>query len=371
MSAPPRLPLPADQLPEKIRRFGDPAAPKAARSMAARGLVPIQGANLLMLLTQLAADPDEEIASAANGSLTKMPPQVIVPACQAELHPSAVDSLADIFRKKDDVLEALVLNAGMTDHTLERVARAASESIGELIATNQERLLRAPEIVEALYKNKNVRMSTADRLIELCARNGVELTGIPAFQAHAEAIKGQLIPEPSDEPLPSDIAFQEAAAEGADEDAFDIDIVEKTEEVKDKFKPLSFRIQQMTIAEKIRLTTVGNAAARGMLVRDPNRLVSHAAISSASMSAAEATGIAYSRNVSDDILRYIGNRKEWLRSYEIKRALVTNPKTPIGISLRFLGHLRANDLKALSRSRGIPGPLKTAAKNRMQKKEGK
>lgn len=339
--------------------------------MAARGLVPIQGANLLMLLTQLAADPDEDISSAAHASLTKMPPQVIVPACEAELHPSAVDSLADIFRKKDDVVEALVLNAGMTDHTLERVARYASESIGELIAINQERLLAAPEIVEALYLNKNVRMSTADRIVELCARNGVELTAIPAFQAHAEAIKGQLIPEPSDEPLPSDIDFKLAASEEADEDAFDVDIVEKTEAVKDKFKPLSFRIQQMTIAEKIRLATVGDAAARAMLVRDPNRLVSHAAIASPSMNANEATGIANSRNVSDDILRYIGNRKEWLRSYEIKRALITNPKTPIGISLRFLGHLRANDLKALSRSRGIPGPLKTAARNRMSKKDGK
>jgi hypothetical protein len=35
--------------------------------------------------------------------------------------------------------------------------------------------------------------------------------------------------------------------------------------------------------------------------------------------------------------------------------------------MTFLAHLRRNDLKALSRSRGIPGPLKQAAKRRSKK----
>ena len=43
------LPLPASELPETIRRFGDPAAPTPARSMAARGLVPVRGGDLVTL----------------------------------------------------------------------------------------------------------------------------------------------------------------------------------------------------------------------------------------------------------------------------------------------------------------------------------
>ena len=53
--------------------------------------------------------------------------------------------------------------------------------------------------IEKLYMNKSVRMSTADRLIELAVRNGLTL-GIPAFKEAAEAIKETLITEPTDEP---------------------------------------------------------------------------------------------------------------------------------------------------------------------------
>ena len=52
-------------------------------------------------------------------------------------------------------------------------------------------------------------MSTADRLIDLAARNGVVLHGIPAFKEATIALQGELIPEASDEPSPDDLLFQE------------------------------------------------------------------------------------------------------------------------------------------------------------------
>ena len=85
----------------------------------------------------------------------------------------------------------------------------------------------------------------------------------------------------------------------------------------------------------------------------------------------EAVNIAHSKEVSEEILRYISNKKEWLKSYEIKRALVFNPKTPVGISMRFLNHLRTNDLKTLTKSRGIPNTLKTTARQRMEQRAKK
>ena len=138
--------------------------------------------------------------------------------------------------------------------------------------------------------------------------------------------------------------------------------------MKEKNKPLSFRIRQMSISEKIRMAVVGDAAARSILLRDPNRMVSNAAINSPSMSEPEAAAIAHSKEVAEDILRIIANRKEWTRTYEVKRALTFNPKTPVGISMRFLSHMRPSDLKLLAKSRGVPNPLKTAAKQRLEKK---
>ena len=53
----------------------------------------------------------------------------------------------------------------------------------------------------------------------------------------------------------------------------------------------------------------------------------------------------------------------------MKRNLVFNAKTPMGISMKFLAHMRANDLRALARSKGIPASLRTAAKQRVDKKK--
>lgn len=370
MARAPSLPLPVEELPASLRRFADPKAPGPAKMMAARGMVPVKGGDLLTLLAQLSADDDEKVSASATKSLSGLPPAVLHPALEHELHAGVLEFLAETFRNEDEALERIVLNPGLLDDSLAHIARHCSERISELIAVNQTRLLQAPHIVEALYKNRNTRMSTADRLIELCARNNVELTGIPAFQAHVEAISGQLIPEPTEEPLPTDLDFNEAIGDDEEdgEVAIDIDKIEGEESVKDSFKPLQFRIGQMTNSEKIRLAMVGNAGARSILVRDPNRLVSHAAISSPSMTEPEAVAIAHSKEVSDDILRYIGNKRDWLRSYEIKKALCFNPKVPVGISLRMLPHLRNNDLKQLSRSRGVPNPLKTAARQRLEKK---
>lgn len=365
----PKLPLALEELPPEIHRFAKPDAPPAAKMMAARGAVPISGALQVALIVQLAHAEDEALKEAALGTLGSLPEQIVQDAIKTALHPSILDFLAAHFADRPALLELLIANAALSDVTAFRIARSGPTAIVERLALNQARLLRAPELIEALYKNKNLKMSTADRLIEFAARNDLDLIGIPAYRAHVEALKGQLIPEPFDdeidEELPGDAIFREAIEADSEESIITEEREDGEEELIERFVPLAFKIREMSLAEKIRLALVGDAAARALLVRDPNRLVSHAAISSPSMREDEAVAMAGSREISEDILRYIANKREWLRGYEIKKMLVFNPKTPVGISLRFLPHLRANDLKALARSRGIPGPLKSAARQRI------
>jgi hypothetical protein len=131
------------------------------------------------------------------------------------------------------------------------------------------------------------------------------------------------------------------------------------------------RIRRMNSSEKLRLAMVGNASARAFLVRDRDKGVAYAAITSPGMSEAEVVPIAMSKEVGEDILRYIGNKRDWTKNHEIKHGLVFNPKTPVGISLRFIGHMRDDELKALSRSRNVSQPLKSAALQRLTIKEKK
>lgn len=365
------LPLSTDALPESIRRFCSPEAPERARQMAAKGLVPAKGGDLVAVLLQLAADASAAIADAARATLDGVPPAVLEAACDAPLHPAFLHALAERVRANDELLERILGNTATAHDTFVQIARGCSERVAERVALDEQRILAAPQIIEALYKNKHTRMSTIDRLIDLAVRNGVTVDGVPTFEAHAQAIAGQLIPEPSDEPLPSDAMFNDAlAADDGGDAVATTDEEAGTEEVRDKYKPLAFTIAQMNFAEKLRMTLIGNSAARALLVRDSNKIVAMAAVSSPQMTEAEANGIANSRQVSEEVLRFIGNKREWGGNYEIKKSLMFNPKTPLGIAMKYLSHLQLADLRTLAKSRGIPAAIKTAAAQRVAKKQG-
>jgi hypothetical protein len=370
MERPSHLPLALDELPEEIRRFVDPSGPAPARIMAAKGLVPVKGNHQITMLAQLSADADEMVAKTATDSLAKLPDSILLPACQAPLHPAVLELLADKKKENQKALELIVANPKTADATIEWIARSATELLCEQIAVNEQRLLGAPQIIEALYKNRNTRMSTADRLIELAARNGIDLSGIPAYKAHVEAIQGQLIPEPSNEPLYGDTLFQECLEEDRDDEAFEPDDQKEGEEkIKEVYKPLAMRIKDMTTGEKIRLALVGSSVARALLVRDRDRNVAMAVVCSPAISLKEVIDIAKSRDISDDVLRYIGNKRDWLRSGKLKSVLVFNPKTPIGISLKFLSHLRLDELKRLARSRNVAAQVRSVAAQWVSRRE--
>ncbi|MDW8244946.1 MAG: hypothetical protein RMJ84_00065 [Sandaracinaceae bacterium] len=374
------LPLEEEALPQEIRRFASPKAPERARLAAARGLVPLKGPELVSVLLQLAHDPVEAVAQAARQSLDGLPPNIIDLACESALHPAFLHALAMRFRGDEKRLERLVANRATSNQTVAMLAQDASEALAERIALDETRMLQAPEIIAALYRNPKTRMSTVDRLIDLAARNGVRVEGIPTFDAHVQAIQGQPIIEASEEPAPGDLLFSEALREDGEESAIESESEEgqdpSTEEeggserVRSRFQPLAMRIAQMNLAEKLRLALIGNAAARSLLVRDSNKLVALAAVASPQTTEAEAASYAQSRYVSEDVLRYIANRREWMSNYEIKRNLLFNPKTPVGISIRYVSHLYDADLRALSKSKGIPSALKTAALQRLAKKVG-
>jgi hypothetical protein len=366
----PKLPLPREALPQAIQRFCDTKGPLPARMMAAKGLVPIRGHDQITMLAQLTADEAAEVRDAAKRTLKGLPENVLNPACEAPLPAAVLDMLAGLISDQE-ALALIAANPNTHDRTVERIAHTGSEALCERIAINEQRLLGAPMIIEALYKNRNTRMSTADRLIDLAARNQIELTGIPAFKEHVEALQGQLIPEPSDEPLPQDQSFTRTLSgdQTRDEDEVFEDDPLGAEAVKQQFKPLSMEIAEMSKSEKLRMAMIGSKAARAILVRDHNRQVAYAAISSPQMTGVEAADIARSKEVSEEILRYIGNKKDWIKNAEVKHNLVFNPKSPVGISLRFIGHMRIDELRHLTRSRNVPAQIRSLAAQWIARKE--
>ena len=367
-------PIDVTQLSAPAQKIVGQGAPPKLQEMAAKGIAPgVRPAEMVAILVVLAKSENETVRATAEKTLAAPPEQLLNGALGADLHPAAIDALARACISKREALDKLLAMPRLEMETVEDIARAGSEAITELIATNEDRLLKHPRIIELLYLNKSTRMSTADRLIDLAARNGVVLTGIPAFKEAAQALQNELIPEASEEPTPDDLLFQETQAIAEqiagtpDEDTHEED-EEGNEHLKDKFLPLHQRLAEMTMSQKIRRAALGSRDELMMLVRDHNKVVSSAAIRSPKMQESEVALVSRNRNISDDVLRIIGSTPEWLKSYSVKKNLVENPKTPMTIAQRLVQHLRENDLRAISRSKNVTGPIKDAARRHLERR---
>jgi hypothetical protein len=352
-----------------------PAAPQKLKEMAARGIAPgIRPAEMISVLAILAAGEPGAAAEIAEKTLSALPDQLLAGALGSDLHPAAVDALAKRYAGRLDVVEKLLGMPRIHAETVAELARSGSEAVTELVATNEERLLANPRIIELLYMNKNTRVSTSDRLVDLATRNGAELSGLPAWREAATAIQGELIPEASEEPTPDDVLFKETQilseklSSEADEDTH-VEPEPGREVVKEKFLPLYKRIAQMTMSQKVRRAVIGSREERMLLVRDANRIVASAAVRSPLMQEPEVVLIARNRNVSDEVLRVIGSSPEWMKSYAVKKNLVENPKTPPSIATRLVQHLRENDLRQLSRSKNVTGVVQEAARRHLSRRE--
>jgi hypothetical protein len=126
------------------------------------------------------------------------------------------------------------------------------------------------------------------------------------------------------------------------------------------------KIQSMTVAEKIDLARNAPKEARTILLRDTNKVVQIAVITSPKITESEIIAIANNKQMSDEVLREIAMNREWLRNYQVRLALVNNPKTPLSIAMAQIPYINQRDLSMLAKSRAIPRPITVAAQGRLK-----
>jgi len=119
-------------------------------------------------------------------------------------------------------------------------------------------------------------------------------------------------------------------------------------------RSLYAQIIHMGIAEKIKLALRGNKDARMILVRDRNKVIRRCVIQNPRLTDGEVIGICRDRSADEDALRTIAERREWMRNYQVRLTLATNPKTPAAIALRQLPTLGERDIRQLAKSKNVP-----------------
>lgn len=151
------------------------------------------------------------------------------------------------------------------------------------------------------------------------------------------------------------------------------DVVTEPEEETTAGQPGRKRrlLSSLSVVERIKVAVHGTREQRAVLVRDPNRLVSAAVLSSPKLSDSEIEGFARATNVSEETLRVIGSTRAWVKSNTVAAALVKNPKTPPAISLPLVSRLPERELKLLTVDRNVPEGLRIAAKKMVATNESR
>jgi hypothetical protein len=143
--------------------------------------------------------------------------------------------------------------------------------------------------------------------------------------------------------------------------------VEKVSEEEEGLT-ISQRIQRMNVGEKIKTAMKGDKEARTILIKDTNRDVYMAVLKNPGLKENEVEMLTKNTGTNVEILRAIGNNREWVANRNILNGLVMNPKTPVNLSIRFLSRLGRKDVEFVAKSRSLPVTLRNNAKRMLSSK---
>lgn len=340
------------------------AYPRDVVATIARGFLPLAQDDLIGVLLFLVATGDEEVAGYASAALADIPSRAIFEfASNEQVAPEHLLRLIGL-TTDNSVIEALIRNRAVSDSAITDLARRADAGVQEVIVINQARIIRAPEILEALLENPHLSPDARRRALETREEFFEKKARLEQFEAADE-------PELIDVPLEPIADLLEKAAELAEAPPSLVQLTEG-EQNDPKKAALWTRLLFMTVAEKVMVAYRGDRTARMLLIRDRNKLICSAVMRNPRMSEQEAENIASMRNVDDEVLRLLGNRREWTSKYNIMLTLCRNPKSPVGVVLPFVNRLILRDLKGLKDDRGIQQVVREMARRtyliRTQKK---
>lgn len=390
-------------------------APQPARLAAARGMLPLQQNDLLEVLVALAAGDDEQISAAATETLqAETKENLLLAAKAADTSPNVLAYLATRSEGAGDaegaheVYEATILNNRTPDEAIARLASITTDgSLLELIAINQQRLVRHPEIIEAILGNparsgEAERRATetrqeffekergarqiADELrargnnaaaeffeqAELTSATGAELNFDDAWiiAQHIEVSDADI----DDSWLPSE-RFDELISETTEERVANLQRVIETErreggEVTAERISLIRKIMFMNARDRMKLAMKGDREARSILIRDSNKVVCSAVVKNPRITDQEIENVSAMRTVAAEVLRLISMNRSWVRSYTIIHNLARNPRTPIPTAINILPRIRTKDLNNLMQNRNVSEAVRRQAYRLAQARTG-
>ena len=371
-------------------------------------MLPLPQNDLLEVLVALTLSDDTQIASAATETLkTESVEDLLVAATGQDTAPNVLAYLATQGDGKQEIYEATILNTRTPDQALAKLAATTSHSsLLELLTINQQRLVRCPEIIDAIlgnpacsgeaerraretrqefFEKERGAQQIADELRargQTAAAEFFETAELTSAAGELSLEDAWLIAEHievSDEDLddtwlPAE-RFDELIAETAAEVSANLQRVIESERmetgsVSAERVSLIRRIMFMNTKDRMKLAMKGDREARSILVRDSNKVVCSAVVKNPRITEQEIENISAMRTVAEEVLRIIAMNRSWARAYPIIHNLARNPRTPIPTVMNILPRIRTKDLQSLSQNKNVSEAVRRQAYRLQQVRAG-
>jgi len=336
--------------------------PVGARRIAAGGALPLAPIELASVLFALLHDPDDQVKQRAQKSLEELPAALLESVLTGPTHPAVLSFYAKRLAENEEACGWIALNPAADDATVAYLAGLPHRSVVDIVSQNQQRLMRCESILEALGENPLTGRSQIERILDFLGKRPGAGENVARGPDQLDDPEG-----PSDQDAEAAVAallgeeYAHLARHLAAEDSGELD----DEHLSGN---LFAAVQQMTVMQKIKLARRGGKEARGLLIRDRNKVVYTSVILSPRITDNEIVAIANNRNAPEEVLRIISMNRDYTRHYAVKSGLASNPKTPRSVAMKFLNYLQDRDLKALMKSRDVSSVISTQARRILSKK---
>lgn len=400
-------------MPRMLELIRASAVPATLMQSAAKGALSIPPQEMIEILVHLATH-NKIFGEQASLTLAGWDEKSSLAAASNPATPKEVlDYLMDARNLRPTLLSALLGNPAVTEASVSLLVASISRDLVDTLAKSK-RINRSREILVAFASNPNLTgIQSADieeRIASLKAPAAAKPTDSVKPETAAQTESTEVAntenePDPSEQEISkyltehaSEIAaeadkpFQpigandeEPAAKGAPqveakagasaapaevpEPEFKRPALKKSVLTQEEKRGSALqKIAKLDITGRIQLAMKGTKEERALLVRDGTKIVALAVLESPKISDSEVEKFAGQKNVLEAVLRAIPMKRRFMKQYGVVRNLVSNPRTPIDVSLGLVKHLMVNDLKHLSGNKEISDTIRKIATKMFRQK---
>jgi hypothetical protein len=352
-----------------IDLFRQSAVPSNIMRSAAKGALALPPAEMIEILVYLAGNP----VFAEQSKLT-LAGWDQASALAAASDPTTPPAVLDYFSKPENLrprlLPALLENASVPESRLVEIAHHASSEIITFMMEST-RVQACSAVLHALLQNQHLDSGQAGRVREALAQLGEHTVPVqgedeePYEVRHAAEIaaeEGQPLKLVTASGDILGLGFENADEPPASDAVVELEVLpalqaHAAEAINDPnlHRRIStfHKIAKLGVAQRVQLAMKGGREDRFILVRDASKVVAAAVLESPKLTESEVEVFASLRNVHEVVPRTIASKRKFMKRYGVVKALASNPRTPMEISLTLLGHLMVNDLKVLGSNRSV------------------